>query len=49
VAGGQLHLGSTTIAGERYLRLVITAPTTDESTLATLLEALRAARVRAAA
>jgi L-2,4-diaminobutyrate decarboxylase len=45
VAGGQLHLGSTTIAGERYLRLVITAPATDESTLATLLEALRAARV----
>jgi L-2,4-diaminobutyrate decarboxylase len=49
VAGGQLHLGSTTLAGERYLRLVITAPATDESTLATLLDAVRAARVPAAA
>jgi L-2,4-diaminobutyrate decarboxylase len=49
VASGRLHLGSTTIAGERYLRLVITAPATDESTLAELLRALRAARLPAAA
>src|SRR5207244_2255245 len=38
---GRLHLGSTTIGGERYLRVVITAPDTDDATLAELVGALR--------
>jgi L-2,4-diaminobutyrate decarboxylase len=41
MADGRLHFGSTTIAGERYLRLVITAPDTDETTLAELIRAIR--------
>jgi L-2,4-diaminobutyrate decarboxylase len=42
LAGGRLHIGSTTVDGRRYLRLVVTAPDTDEETLAELLRALRA-------
>jgi L-2,4-diaminobutyrate decarboxylase len=42
MADGRLHFGSTTIAGERYLRVVITAPDTDEETLAALVGAIRA-------
>jgi L-2,4-diaminobutyrate decarboxylase len=38
---GQLHIGTTTIGGERHLRLVITSPHTDESTAYQLLAALR--------
>ena len=38
---GRLHLSSTTIAGERYLRLVVTAPATDERTIDQLLETVR--------
>jgi L-2,4-diaminobutyrate decarboxylase len=45
MSGGRLHFGSTTIAGRRYLRLVITAPDTDETTLAELLRSIREARV----
>ncbi|HZC13833.1 MAG TPA: pyridoxal-dependent decarboxylase [Thermoleophilaceae bacterium] len=41
VAGGRLHIGSTTVNGERYLRLVVTAPDTDEGTLGELLRELR--------
>jgi L-2,4-diaminobutyrate decarboxylase len=41
VAGGRLHIGSTTVDGERYLRLVVTAPDTDEETLDELLGELR--------
>ena len=43
MANGRLHFGSTTVAGERYLRLVVTAPDTDEATLAELIQALREA------
>jgi L-2,4-diaminobutyrate decarboxylase len=43
VADGRLHISSTTIAGERYLRLVVTAPDTNEDTIAELLDALRTA------
>jgi L-2,4-diaminobutyrate decarboxylase len=42
-ATGRLHVGSTTIAGQRYLRLVVTAPDTAEPTLTTLLEQLQRA------
>jgi L-2,4-diaminobutyrate decarboxylase len=49
LAGGRLHIGSTTIGGDRYLRLVITAPDTDETTLHALRRALRSMRVPAAA
>jgi L-2,4-diaminobutyrate decarboxylase len=41
LADGRLHISSTTIAGERYLRLVVTAPATNDDTIAQLLEALR--------
>jgi L-2,4-diaminobutyrate decarboxylase len=44
VAGGRIHLSSTTIAGERHLRLVVTTPDTDDGTIEQLLEVLRVAR-----
>ena len=43
LAGGRLHVGATTLGGERYLRLVVMAPDTDEATLAELVRELRAA------
>jgi hypothetical protein len=43
MAEGRLHLSSTTIAGERYLRLVVTTPDTGEETIEVLLDALRTA------
>ena len=46
IADGRLHISSTTIAGERYLRLVVTAPDTSEATIDVLLDALRAIRGR---
>jgi L-2,4-diaminobutyrate decarboxylase len=42
LADGRLHISSTTIAGERHLRLVITAPDTNEETIDQLLDVLRA-------
>jgi L-2,4-diaminobutyrate decarboxylase len=41
MADGRLHISSTTIAGERYLRLVVTAPDTSEDTIGQLLGTLR--------
>ena len=38
---GRFHISSTTIAGERYLRLVVTAPDTSEDTIEQLLGTLR--------
>jgi hypothetical protein len=49
VAYGRLHFGSTTIAGARYLRLVVTAPDTDEATLAELIGAIHEVPVAAGA
>jgi L-2,4-diaminobutyrate decarboxylase len=49
LAEGRLHISSTTIAGERYLRLVVTAPATSEVTIDLLLDALRAVQRRRAA
>jgi L-2,4-diaminobutyrate decarboxylase len=43
LAGGRLHIGATVLGGERYLRLVLMAPDTDETTLAELVRELRAA------
>ncbi len=43
---GRLHISSTTIAGERYLRLVVTSPDTSEDTIEVLLDTLRATRER---
>jgi len=43
LAGGRLHIGSTMIAGERHLRLVVMAPDTGEATLEELVRALRSA------
>ena len=47
--GGRLHFGSTTVNGERYLRLVVTAPDTNEETLGELLRGLRNAPLQAVA
>jgi L-2,4-diaminobutyrate decarboxylase len=47
--GGRLHFGSTTVNGVRYLRLVVTAPDTDEETLGELLRELRKAPLQAVA
>jgi L-2,4-diaminobutyrate decarboxylase len=47
LAAGRLHIGSTTIGGQRYLRLVVMAPDTDEATLSELVLALRASRAPA--
>lgn len=44
LAEGRLHISSTTIAGERYLRVVVTAPDTSEATIDQLIDALRRAR-----
>jgi len=41
LAEGRLHLSSTTLAGERYLRIVVTAPDTSEETIGQLLDAVR--------
>ena len=41
---GRFHISSTTIAGERYLRLVVTAPDTSEDTIERLLGTLRSVR-----
>lgn len=41
LAAGRLHIGSTTIAGERYLRIVVTAPDTSDDTVELLLDTLR--------
>jgi L-2,4-diaminobutyrate decarboxylase len=49
LAAGRMHVGATVFAGERYLRLVLMAPDTDESTLAELLHALRTASMPFAA
>jgi L-2,4-diaminobutyrate decarboxylase len=40
IAQGQFHLSSAEIAGERYLRIVPTAPATDEETIERLLAAI---------
>ena len=44
VSDGQLHMSSTTIAGERHLRIVVTAPDTNEDTIDQLLDTLRVER-----
>jgi L-2,4-diaminobutyrate decarboxylase len=49
LAEGRLHFGTTTVNGERYLRLVVTAPDTGEETLRELLAALRVVPHAAAA
>ena len=41
LADGRFHISSTTIAGERYLRLVVTAPDTSEDTIEEFLDAIR--------
>jgi L-2,4-diaminobutyrate decarboxylase len=48
LADGSFHISSTTIAGERYLRLVVTAPATSEATIDELLDYSRAIMAAAA-
>ncbi len=47
LAEGRLHIGATTIAGRRYLRVVVMAPDTNEATLDELVLALESERVAA--
>jgi L-2,4-diaminobutyrate decarboxylase len=47
LADGRLHISSTELRGERFLRLVVMAPDTGEATLGELLKALRRAPVPA--
>jgi L-2,4-diaminobutyrate decarboxylase len=48
LADGRFHISSTTIAGKRYLRLVVTAPATSEETIDELLDYSRAIMAAAA-
>jgi L-2,4-diaminobutyrate decarboxylase len=43
IAAGEFHLSSTEIAGERYLRIVPTAPATSDETIEHLLDAVEEA------
>jgi L-2,4-diaminobutyrate decarboxylase len=43
LAGGDFHLSSTEIAGERYLRITVMAPATDDGTIERLLDAVEEA------
>jgi L-2,4-diaminobutyrate decarboxylase len=40
LAEGRFHLSSTEVDGERWLRLAVMAPATDEGTIAALLDAI---------
>jgi L-2,4-diaminobutyrate decarboxylase len=40
LAGGDFHLSSTEIGGERYLRITVMAPATDDETIERLLDAI---------
>jgi L-2,4-diaminobutyrate decarboxylase len=46
LASGRLHISATTVAGERYLRIVVTSPDTDERTLDELVYGLRSPRAK---
>jgi L-2,4-diaminobutyrate decarboxylase len=43
IAEGEFHLSSTLVAGERYLRIVVTAPATDEAAIERMLDAIERA------
>jgi L-2,4-diaminobutyrate decarboxylase len=43
LAEGRFHLSSTEVKGERWLRMAVMAPATDERTIAELLDAIEAA------
>jgi L-2,4-diaminobutyrate decarboxylase len=49
LADGRIHIGSTTIDGERHLRLVVMSPDTDEGILRELLRMARCTPDQAAA
>jgi L-2,4-diaminobutyrate decarboxylase len=40
IAEGDFHLSSTVVSGERYLRIVVTAPATDEAAIERMLDAI---------
>jgi L-2,4-diaminobutyrate decarboxylase len=40
IAEGEFHISSTEIGGERYLRIVVMAPATDDATIERLLDAI---------
>jgi L-2,4-diaminobutyrate decarboxylase len=43
IAEGDFHLSSTVVSGERYLRIVVTAPATDEAAIERMLDAIERA------
>jgi L-2,4-diaminobutyrate decarboxylase len=43
LAEGDFHLSSTEIGGERYLRITVMAPATDDHTIERLLDAVEEA------
>jgi len=43
IAQGEVHISSAEIGGERYLRIVPTAPATDDETIERLLDAIEEA------
>jgi L-2,4-diaminobutyrate decarboxylase len=43
IAEGAFHLSSTVVSGERYLRIVVTAPSTDEAAIERMLDAIERA------
>jgi L-2,4-diaminobutyrate decarboxylase len=43
IAEGDFHLSSTVVSGERYLRIVVTAPSTDDAAIERMLDAIERA------
>ena len=43
IAEGDFHLSSAVVSGERYLRIVVTAPATDEAAIERMLDAIERA------
>ncbi len=43
IASGEFHLSSVELGGERYLRIVVMNPATDEATIERLLNAIEKA------
>jgi L-2,4-diaminobutyrate decarboxylase len=43
ISGGEFHLSSVELGGERYLRMVVMNPATDEATIERLLDAIETA------
>jgi L-2,4-diaminobutyrate decarboxylase len=49
IASGEFHLSSTVVSGERFLRIVVTAPATDEAAIDRMMDAVERADAELAA